>query len=59
LEIHNGSQAQEMSTMRFFNSVSDKEWNEIVENLKLYCENDVRAMIAVEYMVEEILKLNK
>jgi hypothetical protein len=54
--IHNGTEAQKESTKRFFNIIDDNEWNKIANNLKIYCENDVRAMIAVEYMIGEIVK---
>ncbi len=55
-KIQNGSDAQNASTRRFFNKVTDEEWNEDVKHLKEYCNNDVRAMIAVEYLVKEIMK---
>jgi hypothetical protein len=31
------------------------EWEKISNNLKVYCENDVRAMIAVEYFVKSLI----
>jgi hypothetical protein len=55
LEIHNGSEAQMYATKRFFNLISNEEWNVISDNLKKYCENDVRAMVAVEYFVKQLL----
>jgi hypothetical protein len=36
--------------------VTDKEWDEISINLRIYCENDVRAMIATEYMLYKIIQ---
>lgn len=55
-KIQNGSDAQNASTRRFFNIETDEEWEEDVKHLKEYCNNDVRAMIAVEYLVKEIMK---
>ncbi len=51
LEIGNGLVCQRNTLSRFYNSIDDQEWSKIVENSKIYCENDVRAMIAVEYFI--------
>ncbi len=61
LDIQNGLMCQNKSMQRFFNNkdkqyISDKEWEEIVEQSKKYCENDVRAMIAVYEFVKNIDK---
>jgi hypothetical protein len=48
--------AQETASKRFFRILNDQEWNNYVDALKTYCENDVRAMIAVEYFAREITK---
>jgi hypothetical protein len=42
---------------RFFGLINDDEWKEITEQLKIYCENDVRAMVAVELYIKHILTL--
>lgn len=55
LDIHNGSDAQLWATKRFFGKVSDNEWSKIHNQLATYCNNDVRAMIAVEYLVDKII----
>jgi hypothetical protein len=53
--IQNGGQALNQTSRRFFNLVNDEQWHTIVSHLKAYCENDVRAMIAVEYYAKRIL----
>lgn len=55
LEIGNGLVCQQKTLSRFYGSINDNEWDEIVKNSKIYCENDVRAMIAVEYFVKEYI----
>lgn len=54
--IHNGSEAQLYSSKRFFNLVSDEEWKNIVQHLGVYCNNDVLAMVAIEWFTKKILK---
>lgn len=56
LAVHNGNEAQTLATKRFFKIINDKEWANITNDLKKYCENDVRAMVAVEYFVKQLLK---
>lgn len=53
LNISNGTQAQKMSTLRFFKMIDDKEWVHVEQDLKKYCENDVRAMIAIYKFVNK------
>ncbi|WP_412032400.1 DUF2779 domain-containing protein [Malacoplasma muris] len=55
LEISNGRICQEKTIQRFFKSINDEEWLQLEDKLKTYCENDVRAMIAVEYFIKDIL----
>lgn len=55
LEISNGLVCQQKTLSRFYGSISDNDWNNIVTNSKIYCENDVRAMIAVEYFIKEYI----
>ena len=56
LNVHNGTQAQSLSTRRFFNKIdSDEDWEKNVIDLKKYCNNDVRAMVAVEYFVRDLI----
>lgn len=59
LEIGNGLICQQKTTKRFFNMINDNEWQDIVTKSKIYCENDVRAMIAVELFINEIIRLCK
>ena len=54
-QITNGTEAQNASTQRFFGLLNDQEWKTTVENLGKYCDNDVRAMVAVEYFLNNIL----
>lgn len=56
LNIRKGDQAQAHTSLRFFNKYDDLTWQIKVQELKDYCENDVRAMIAVEYYVADILE---
>ncbi|MDE6289647.1 MAG: DUF2779 domain-containing protein, partial [Ureaplasma sp.] len=55
LNINNGALCQQKTACRFLNLVDDKEWNQIVEDSKIYCENDVRAMIAVYYFIKDFI----
>jgi hypothetical protein len=48
-------EAQELANKRFFNQLSDDEWAIYSDKLKKYCENDVRAMVAVEYFIKLII----
>lgn len=52
--IQNGLICQLQTTKRFHNLLNDNEWEKLVVNLKKYCENDVRAMIAVEYFLKTL-----
>ena len=56
LQIYNGAVAQNVTTKRFFKLVDDFEWNEIEKQLQIYCQNDVRAMIAVELFVNYLIE---
>lgn len=56
LEISNGKICQEKTAQRFFEKLSKEEWIKNEDKLKIYCENDVRAMVAVEYFVKEIIE---
>jgi hypothetical protein len=58
LAVQNGLQAQIQTLRRFYGLMNDKDWNELKIKLKSYCNNDVRAMIAVYFYVLEILKNN-
>ena len=53
LKIGNGGKAQSVSTRRFFKMI--KNWDSEEKDLIIYCNNDVRAMVAVEYFVYDIL----
>ncbi len=59
LAVHNGLECQNKTTLRFFNALTSQEWEELYRNISIYCENDVRAMIAVELFVKEISLFNK
>lgn len=51
-QIHKGDEAQNVTTKRFFHLMDDEEWKTTAHNLQLYCQNDVRAMIAVEKFIK-------
>ncbi len=55
LPVYNGAICQQQTIKRFFDMLSDEEWLELEHNLKVYCENDVRAMIAVELFIKKIV----
>lgn len=55
LEIGNGQVCQSETVKRFFKIIDDKAWNHTERQMQIYCENDVRAMIAVEYFINEFL----
>lgn len=55
LEVQNGLMAMNKAIQRYLNSIGDKEWDSVKENLKQYCENDVRAMIMVFYYIKYLL----
>ncbi|WP_051789169.1 UU173 family protein [Mycoplasma buteonis] len=56
-EVQKGTDAMEKAIQRYLGSIGDNLWeNQIVPNLKRYCENDVRAMLMVYDFVMEILK---
>lgn len=55
LEIGNGLVCQQKTLSRFYGSITDTEWETIVNNSKIYCENDVRAMVAVEYFIKNYI----
>lgn len=57
-QITNGTEAQNASTKRFFGLLNDQDWKTTVENLGKYCDNDVRAMVAVEYFLNNIFNGN-
>lgn len=66
INVHNGEEAQMITMRRFLNLyrnellnnpnielMTEEEWNKTAKNLQKYCENDVRAMIAVEKYIKE------
>lgn len=55
LEIGNGQVCQEETTKRFFDLVNDSEWKKLENEMKIYCENDVRSMIAIELFIKDLL----
>ena len=58
LEISNGLVCQNATTFHFLSNNPDYvKWNKLVEDMKIYCENDVRAMIAVELFIKKIITI--
>ena len=55
LDIGNGQDCQSKTILRFFNKISDKNWTEISKQMQIYCENDVRAMVAVEMFIQDLV----
>lgn len=55
LEIKNGQICQTETVKRFFNLINDNNWNHVEKQMQIYCENDVRAMIAVECFIKELM----
>lgn len=58
LEVGNGLDCQNKTMIRFFDKMSDDNWNKLKIELEKYCENDIRAMVAVEYFIEKIINPN-
>lgn len=56
LQIQKGDKAQSITSLRFFDKINDKKWKLISTQLQKYCENDVRAMVAVEYYVKYLIE---
>lgn len=56
LDIQNGLMAMEAAINRFLGEYGDIKWNDTKNKLREYCENDVRAMIMVYYLIKEISK---
>ncbi|VEU70034.1 UU173 family protein [Mycoplasmopsis glycophila] len=56
-EVQKGTDAMEKAIQRYLGSIGDNLWNDVfVPNLKIYCENDVRAMMMVYDFVIELIK---
>lgn len=55
LAVKRGDRAQALSALRFLGALSDAEWDEAAADLKRYCENDVRAMVAVERLARSLI----
>lgn len=55
LEISNGLVCQTETIKRFHNCMNQEQWNKLSFDLKKYCENDVRAMIAVELLAIKLV----
>ena len=56
LTVKKGDQCQNITAQRFHNLINKKDWKKIEKDLKIYCENDVRAMIAVEEFIKKVIK---
>lgn len=55
LEIQNGSMAMMKAISRSINVMGDNEWNQTTNELKIYCENDVKAMIMIKEFLEYLI----
>ena len=58
LNVKNGGEAMRTAIERFIGVIGDEKWKSILDDLKEYCENDVRAMIMVYDYVEKLWKEN-
>ncbi|AWX42851.1 Domain of uncharacterised function(DUF2779) [Metamycoplasma cloacale] len=56
LEVKNGSMALQIATSRACNAIKDLEWQEYCSKLKLYCHNDVLAMIMAFDLIQYVLE---
>lgn len=54
-KVQNGIICQNLSIQRFLNLVKNEVWEFNKKLMKIYCENDVRSMIAVEYLIKKII----
>ncbi|MDQ0513593.1 hypothetical protein J2Z62_000031 [Mycoplasmoides fastidiosum] len=54
-KVQNGMICQSLSIQRYLNQINNALWTTNVRLMKQYCENDVRSMIAVEYLMEQIV----
>lgn len=56
LAISNGQICQNKTFFYFLKKDDDQdEWNRLVDDLKVYCENDVRVMIAIELFIRKLI----
>lgn len=56
LTIQKGTMAMDVAIKRALNIIGDQEWIKTRQDLQIYCENDVRAMIMVYYFIKYLLK---
>lgn len=56
LVIQKGTMAMDVAIRRALNIIDENEWQKVFPELKIYCENDVRAMIMVYYFIKYIIK---
>lgn len=54
LDIKNGAQAMDILNNRALGNIGDNSWVKQKEFLKKYCENDVKSMITVYYLIKEL-----
>ncbi len=56
LAISNGQICQNKTFFYFLEKENNQaEWNNLVKDLKTYCENDVRVMIAIELFIKKLI----
>lgn len=55
LKVQKGDVAQELTLARFLNCLDEQQWAQTALELKQYCENDVRAMIAIELFIKDLI----
>ena len=56
LTVQNGLMAMGKAIDRRLGGIGDNEWLETVEDLKKYCENDVKAMLMVYHFAKKLLE---
>ncbi len=58
LKVQNGLMAMNKAIQRYLMVIGNNEWNNEAEELKQYCENDVKAMIMVYFFVKNLINMN-
>ena len=56
LVVQNGLMAMSKAVDRYLGGIGDVEWENVSNDLKKYCENDVKAMIMVYHFAKKLLK---
>ncbi|XBA51221.1 DUF2779 domain-containing protein [[Mycoplasma] cavipharyngis] len=55
-KVRNGSICQNLCNQRYLNRINNQLWEHNAKLMKQYCENDVRVMIAAEFLIVDIME---